>query len=88
MSWASANQAKQIIPETQLYPAGAVYAPVLSADVANGTNLLINWAGTCTLLSASEATGPWSPVDTATLHGPYTTNLVSQPRMFFRLQSQ
>ena len=91
LSWASANQAKQIIPQTQLYPADGLFLPVFGPNVvlANGTNFVINWVGTCTLLSATNVLGPWTPVAVNNIVGPYTTNITgADPQMFFRLQSQ
>jgi PA14 domain/Immunoglobulin domain len=89
LSWASANQAKQIIPQTQLYPAAGSFTPVLNAGVVNGTNFVIDWAGTCALLSATNVLGPWAPVAPNNIVGPYTTNITgADPQMFFRLQSQ
>ena len=91
LSWASANQAKQIIPQTQLYPADGPFLPAFSPSVvlANGTNFVINWVGTCTLLSATNVLGPWAPVAANNIVGPYTTNTIgAEPQMYYRLQSQ
>jgi hypothetical protein len=91
LSWASANQAKQIVPQTQLYPADGPFAPLFGPNVvlANGTNIAIDWAGTCALLSATNVLGPWAPVAPNNIAGPFTTNTTgADPQMFFRLQSQ
>jgi hypothetical protein len=57
--------------------------------VVNGTNFVIDWAGTCALLSATNVLGPWAAVAPNNLVGPYTTNTPgADPQMFFRLQSQ
>ena len=60
LSWASTNQPKQIIPQTQLYPDGGPFVPVFvpSVGLANGTNVVVDWVGTCTLLSAPSVFGP------------------------------
>jgi hypothetical protein len=74
-----------------LYPADDPFLPAFSPNVvlANGTNIVINWVGTCTLLSATNVLGPWAPVAANNIVGPYTTNTIgADPQMFFRLQSQ
>jgi hypothetical protein len=84
LSWSSLHQPPQVIPLTQLYPDPGLLTPAVAANLSNQTNLLINWAGTFTLQSASEATGPWSTVANAVI-GPYTLPVAAAPRQFYRL---
>jgi hypothetical protein len=86
LSWSSAGQPKQIIPQSQLYPASAPVRPALLAPgVSQRTNLVFGWAGSYTLQSATNVTGPYVDLTSAT--SPYTNN-VGAPRQFFRLRSQ
>jgi YVTN family beta-propeller protein len=69
LSWSSASQAKQIIPQTQLYPAGAppaLGAPTITSSSAAATTVTINWG------AVSGATGYTARLGTAS--GTYTTN--------------
>ena len=84
LSWSSLHQPPQVIPLTQLYPDTGLLTPAVAASLSNQTNLVINWAGTFTLQSASEATGPWSTVANAVI-GPYTLPVAAAPRQFYRL---
>ncbi len=86
LSWSSANQAKQIIPMTQLYPSPGVIQPLLSSSLQNGTNLVLNWSGTFVLESAPEVAGPWTPLVTNV--SPFTVNVGLAPQMFYRLLNQ
>jgi hypothetical protein len=86
LSWSSPNQFMEIIPMTQLYPASSALVPVLSTGVSNGTNLVLNWVGTMTLLSAPQVTGPWTPIITNV--APVTINMKSSPQMFYLLENQ
>ena len=86
LSWSSPSQFKQIIPMTQLYPTPGPFFPTLSSGLVNGTNLVLNWTGSCILYSATNVTGPWAPI--ATNISPFTINVNSGPQMFFRLLSQ
>jgi len=83
LSWSSVHQPPQVIGMTQLYPTTGLVTPVLSATVS-GTSLVINWAGTFTLQTASSITGPWSPVVTSGI-GPYTVSVGAAPKVFYRL---
>jgi hypothetical protein len=49
-----------------------------------GNNLVVNWAGTFTLETASSVTGPWSPVVNSGI-GPYTVPVGSAQKAFYRL---
>jgi len=87
LSWSSLGQAKQIIPQTQLYPGVSPVRPVLSTSVSNRTNLVVNWSGTFQLQSATVVTGPYLPV-TGVTNSPFTINFSSAPEMYFRLLNQ
>ena len=86
LSWSSTNQFKEIIPMTQLYPSAGTFQPVLTTGVSQGTNLVLNWSGTYALESASQVTGPWTPITTNA--GPFTINMTVAPQMFYRLLLQ
>jgi hypothetical protein len=86
LSWSSTNQFKQIIPMSQLYPTTGTIQPVLTTGVSQGTNLVLNWSGTYALESASQVTGPWTPITTNA--GPLTINMTLAPQMFYRLLIQ
>jgi len=87
LSWSSAGQAKQIIPQSQLYPASAPGRPALSALVASqGTNIVLGWAGSYTLQSATNVTGPYVDITGAT--SPATNSLRANRQQFFRLKSE
>jgi hypothetical protein len=58
--------------------------PQLNAN-RNGTDLILNWVGLYRLQSATEVAGPYGNVFSLPAAGPYTTNLLSQPKLFFRL---
>ena len=83
LSWWSIHQPSQPIGTTQLYPTTGLVHPVLSAAVV-GNNLVVNWAGTFTLETASSVTGPWSPVVNSGI-GPYTVPVGSAQKAFYRL---
>jgi hypothetical protein len=84
LSWSSASQVKQIIPQIQLYPTLGTVAPTIGASVS-GTNLVLTWSGAFTLQSATNVAGPYGPVPGAT--SPHTNSLTSDPQRFFRLFS-
>jgi len=87
LSWSSAGQAKQIIPQSQLYPAAAAPRPaLLAAPRGNGANLLLNWVGSYHLQTATNVAGPY--LDLAGASSPYTNALGANPRQFFRLKSE
>jgi hypothetical protein len=86
LSWSSTGQVKEIIPQTQLYPSTGTFQPTLATSVSQGTNLVLNWTGTFALESASQVTGPWTPITTNI--GPFTVNMTSGPQMFYRLVLQ
>ena len=56
--------------------------PFLTATLA-GSKVVITWAGAYTLLSATNVTGPYADIISAT--APYT-NSTSGAQMFFRLR--
>ena len=88
LSWSSLSQAKQVIPQTQLYPATGFATAVQPAisRTADGTSLNITWTGSYVLLSAPGLDGPWAPTGATS---PYTITVdPGQPEVFFRLQSQ
>jgi hypothetical protein len=68
----------------RLFQQGAVsFAPLQMTATLNAANtLILNWVGTNILESASNVTGPWTPVTTNL--SPYTVNVTAQPREFFR----
>jgi hypothetical protein len=84
--WWSPSQVKTNVPMEQLYPAAGPLVPTFTTSVSNGTNLVLNWVGTCVLQSATNVTGPWVPVTTNA--GPFTVNVTSKPEQFYRLLSQ
>jgi hypothetical protein len=87
LSWSSPGQAKQVIPPSQLYPAAAPVRPALAASgVSNGTNLVLHWAGSYTLQSATNVTGPYLDLTGST--SPCTNNIHANPCQFFRLKSE
>lgn len=60
---------------------------VIPASIAfsrEGNNLVLTWPTGWTLLSATNAAGPYTAVTGAT--SPYTINTTAQPQQFFRLQ--
>jgi len=85
LNWSSTGQVKQIIPQTQLYPATAPLQPTLSRS-PDGTQLTMAWNGSYILTSATDVNGPWSVVATSS---PYTVTIdPGTPALFFRLESQ
>jgi hypothetical protein len=86
LSWSSPNQVKQIIPQTQLYPGVAAQQPTLNSSTGgNGTSLLLNWAGSYALQTATNADGPYATIPGAS--STYTVNMTNS-HQFFRLLSQ
>jgi hypothetical protein len=87
LSWSSPHRPNEIVPMTQLYPsASGAVQPILSTGVSNGTNLVLNWTGTMTLLSAPKVTGPWTPV--VTNASPFTVNMTLSPQGYYRVVNQ
>ena len=87
LSWSSPSQIKRIIPQTQLYPASRPVQPTLTRS-PDGTQITISWSGTYTLESATDVTGPWTPI-AGPPTSPYTITIdPGTPIMFFRLVSQ
>jgi len=84
--WWSASQVKTNVPMEQLYPAAGPLQSTFSTSLSNGTNLVLNWVGTCVLQSAPAVTGPWTPI--ATNAGPFTVNMTGSPQLYYRLLSQ
>ncbi len=84
LSWSSLHQAPQIIPMSQLYPGAGLLRPAVMAGLRNGTNLVVNWAGTFSLESATNISVPWSVVATNTV-SPSVLNVGIAPQKFFRL---
>lgn len=88
LNWSSANQPKEIIPQTQLYPAAsAPVHPVLRSTQVDATHLTLQWDGSYALLSAPSVTGPWTLVSGATSPYAITVN-PAQPALFFGLLNQ
>lgn len=87
LSWSSTLQAPQTIPASQLYPAASATLTPSLRGVLNGTSYTLNWAGTFDLLSATNATGPWTTVATNAI-GPVTIpNVPATAQRFFRLHT-
>jgi len=61
-----------------------VTVPVLPVPVLYGNKLVLSWSSG-TLLQATNLTGPWVPVPGAT--SPYTNDVTTAPRGFFRLSN-
>ena len=78
LSWDSQSQVKEMIPQTQLYPAA-----VLGFQLS-GANVIFNWP-TGVLQSSLNVTGVYADISGAT--SPYTTNFSSPVRQFFRVRS-
>jgi PA14 domain len=88
LSWSSPGQVKQIIPQTQLYPGIVAPTPSLIASgLSNGTNFILNWAGSYTLQSSTNVEGPYIDITSSAVS--YTNNVTTgSPKMFFRLISE
>jgi len=71
----------QLLSTAELVPASAAQPTLQSARY--GAGLVLSWPSGYQLLSATNITGPYSPVNGAT--SPWT-NSFSKPREFFRLQ--
>ena len=85
LSWSSTGQVKQIIPQTQLYPATARVQPTAVVDPTR-TQMTISWSGTYTLKTATNIEGPWTPAATSS---PFVATIdPNQPQVFFRLVSE
>jgi hypothetical protein len=56
--------------------------PRITAALSGPTTLVLNWVGTNVLMSASNVTGPWTPVTTNT--SPYPVSVTAQSRQFYR----
>ena len=52
--------------------------------IINGNKLVLSWTGG-TLLQATNLTGPWIPAPGAT--SPYTNDITTAPRLFFRVSN-
>jgi hypothetical protein len=78
--FAPGNYPAQLLSTGELVP---VAQPTLQA-VRSGSALVLTWPSGFQLLSATNVTGPYTPVSGATSP---RTNLFSKPREFFRLQS-
>ncbi|HWH68077.1 MAG TPA: PA14 domain-containing protein, partial [Candidatus Sulfotelmatobacter sp.] len=87
LSWSTPSLPKAIISTTQLYTNSGPFRANLTSSLLNGTNVILNWMGTCTVESATNITGPWTPLATD-IAGPYTNSIGSEPEMYFRLLSQ
>ncbi|MDB6110160.1 MAG: hypothetical protein JWR69_1910, partial [Pedosphaera sp.] len=86
LSWSSTGQAKQIIPQTQLYPPAFPLNTTLGSSF-NGTNQVLDWVGSFHLQSATNVVGPYVDVPGVVV-GPYTNNVGAAPEMFYRLRNQ
>ena len=89
LSWSSTSQVKQIIPQSQLYPATAYGEDAQSfvSRSADGTQLTISWAGSFALESAASVSGPWTLIGGSA--SPYLVTIdPSQPQVYYRLVSQ
>jgi hypothetical protein len=84
--WWSPSQVKAAVPMEQLYPGSGPLLTSFTTSISNGTNLVLNWVGTCVLQTAPVVTGPWTPLTTNA--GPYTVNLNASPQQYYRLLSQ
>ncbi|HWQ91890.1 MAG TPA: PA14 domain-containing protein, partial [Clostridia bacterium] len=85
LMWSSPGQVKTIVPMTQLYPVAGAFFPSMTSSLSFGTNIVLNWTGTCVLETAPDITGPWTPI--LTNAGPFTISTEGQPA-YFRLLSQ
>jgi hypothetical protein len=43
LSWSSLHQAQEVIRTSQLYPSDGLVQPILTAELSNRTNLVLNW---------------------------------------------
>ena len=82
--WSSPNEALQIIPTSQLYPSPGLPIPTLVANFTSPTSLVLNWAGTYNLQSATSLNGPWTNVGSSVI-GPVTVNPAGGSPKFYRL---
>jgi len=67
-------------------PAEVVAPPTLSVS-ANGSDVILNWAGSHTLQSATNVAGPYLDVAGPVLTGPYTNSTLAPAQMYFRLRN-
>lgn len=86
LSWSSLSQPKEVIPMTQLYPAGALLAdPSFSFGVTNATNLVFTWGvGTYALAWSTNLAGPYTNV-ISDVTSPYIVPIGPQAQKFYRL---
>jgi len=91
LSWSTAGGgvAKEVIPQSQLYPASGPAKPTISGTVNNGTNLVFSWgAGTYNLQSANVVTGAYTTVTSGVI-SPFTIVIdPAAPQKYYRLQVQ
>lgn len=84
LSWSSASQVKEIVPQIQLYPTLGAESPTLNA-IHTGNNLIMSWSGAHALQSSTNVAGPYTTVSGAT--SPHTNSVTGEPQRFFRLFS-
>jgi hypothetical protein len=91
LSWSTAGGgvAKEVIPQSQLYPATGPAKPTVTSSVNNGTNLVFSWgAGTYNLQSSTVVTGVYSTVTSGVI-SPFTIVIdPAAPQKYYRLQVQ
>jgi len=72
----------QILATGEIVPASASGPSVVYT--LQGNNLVMSWPTGCFLQTATNATGPYSDVPSAT--SPYTNNMQADPQRYFRLR--
>ncbi len=84
--WSSPNELMEIIPTSQLYPSPSLPHPTLNATFNGQSNLVLNWAGTYNLQSATSLSGPWSTIGSSII-GPVTETITNTPgtQQYYRL---
>ena len=91
LSWSTAGGGvpREIIPQSQLYPASGATHPTLAGAVNNGTNIVFSWgAGTYNLQSSTVVTGAYTTV-TGGVVSPLTITIdPAAPQKYYRLQVQ
>jgi len=85
LSWSTPSRGREVIPQTQLYPASLPVQPAFTLS-PDHTSMTISWSGTYSLRSATDLNGPWLPV---TSSSPFIATIeLSQPQVFYRLVSE
>ncbi len=82
LSWSSASQIKEIVPQIQLYPTLGSTPTTISA-LRNGNQLVLAWSGSATLQTSTNVAGTYTNISGAT--SPYTNSFNGEPQRFFRL---